>query len=468
MTSNELWRWDADDLAAAIRTGRISSRETVESHLARVAAVNPRLNAVVDLLADAARREADAADQQVARGAELGPLHGVPLTVKINIDYAGRATTNGVVAFKDAIAPADSPVIANWRRAGAVILGRTNTPCFSYRWFTENELHGETINPWGRHATPGGSSGGASAAVAAGISAISHGNDYGGSIRYPAYCTGIVGIRPSFGRVPAFRPSLKEERPLTGQLMAVQGPHARSVRDLRLGLWAMVDGDPTDPWWCPAPQQGPPVARPIRVARLAAPGAAPEVIAALDAASRFLAEAGYAVEQPADAPRIDEAAELWHLLVGNEWRLFSQADIEKLGDAKVRNVVRAITEITPQVDFTAYLKALAQRTWIVRAWSTFLARYPIVLCPVSDMPPLPPDYDQGGRGAVETLMRVQRWQFGFNLTGLPGIAVPTGVNGSTPIGVQLVASRFREDLLFDAADVIEARVGRLTPIDPRG
>ncbi len=465
MAASELWRWDAVDLAAGIRTRKISSREAVDSHLKRVAQVNPRLNAVVDLLTDEARKTADAADAAVKRGDALGPLHGVPVTVKINIDYAGRATTNGVVAFKDAIAPADSPVIANWRRAGAVILGRTNTPAFSYRWFTENDLHGETVNPWGNHITPGGSSGGASSAVASGISSIGHGNDYGGSIRYPAYCTGIVGIRPSFGRVPAYRPSLLEERPLTGQLMAVQGPHARSVRDLRAGLWAMTDGDPRDPWWCPAPQFGPPVARPIRVARLATPGASPEVVAALDAAQRWLGDAGYVVETAKDAPSIDDAALLWRTLVGNEWRLLSTGDIEKYGDAKVRNVVRAMAELIPELDYAGYLKAAAHRTWVLRDWSVFLARCPLVLCPVSDVPPLAPGADQGGKSAMETLLRVQRWQYGFNLCGLPAIACPTGVNGRTPIGVQLVASRFREDLLLDAAEIIESRCGRLTPIE---
>lgn len=466
MTSNEIWRWDAVEIAAAVRSGRISSREATESHLARIAAVDPAINAVADPMAEEALRAADAADAAMRRGEATGPLHGAPVTVKINIDMAGRPTTNGVAAFRDALAPADSPAIANWRKAGAVVVGRTNTPAFSYRWFTENELHGETFNPWGRHITPGGSSGGASAAVAAGISALSHGNDYGGSIRYPAYCTGVFGIRPSFGRVPAFRPSLAEERPLTGQMMAVQGPLARGVADLRAGLWAMAAGDARDPWWVPAPQCGPAAARPIRIARLAAPGAAPQVIAALDRAQAWLEDAGYVVDGPGDAPSPDDAAENWRALVGNEWRLLAQGDIERYGDAGVRNVVRAMTALIAPLDHAAYLKALARRTTLLRAWSEFLERWPIVLCPVSDVPPLPPGFDQGGPPAVETLLRAQRWQYAINLLGLPAIACPTGVEGRTPAGVQLVAGRFREDLLLDAAEVFEARCGRLTPVDP--
>ena len=207
-----------------------------------------------------------AADDARRRGDVLGPLHGVPVTVKVNVDTKGRATTNGVVAFKDNVATEDSPVVANLRKAGALIIGRTNTPAFSVRWFTENDLHGRTLNPWSREHTPGGSSGGASSAVAAGMGAIAHGNDLAGSVRYPAYCTGVVGLRPSFGRVPAFLPSAKEERPLSMAMMSVQGPLARNVADLRLALQAMSAGDARDPWWVPAPLSGPALPRPLRVA----------------------------------------------------------------------------------------------------------------------------------------------------------------------------------------------------------
>ena len=239
---DEPWRWPATELARAIRTRRLSSREAVQACLDRSHAVNPALNAIVDLMADEALAAADAADRAVARGEALGALHGVPVTVKVNVDCRGRATTNGIVALRDAIATEDSPVVANLRRAGAVIFGRTNTPAFSYRWFTENDLHGRTLNPWARERTPGGSSGGASSAVAAGMGPIAHGNDLAGSVRYPAYCTGVYGLRPSFGRVPAFLPSAKEERTTGMQTMSVQGPLARTVADVKtsadmLGEW---------------------------------------------------------------------------------------------------------------------------------------------------------------------------------------------------------------------------------------
>lgn len=241
---NELWRWSAGDLARGIRTRQISSREAVAACLQRTQAVNPTLNAIVQVLEREALAAADEADRAVARGDALGPLHGVPVTTKVNVDQAGLPTTNGVVAFKDVIARDDSPVVANLRKAGAVIFGRTNTPAFSFRWFTDNDLHGRTLNPWSKAHTPGGSSGGASSAVAAGMGPIAHGNDLAGSVRFPASCTGVFGLRPSFGRVPAFQPSAAEERPLAVQLMSVQGPLARTVADIRLALQAMAAADP--------------------------------------------------------------------------------------------------------------------------------------------------------------------------------------------------------------------------------
>ena len=164
----ELWQLDASDLARLIRLGQVSSREAVTSSLARTDVVNPKLNAVVHRMDDEALAAADACDAARARGEVLGALHGVPVTTKINVDQRGHPTDNGAVALKDLIAPDDSPVVANLRKAGAVIIGRTNTPAFSWRWFTDNDLHGRTYSPWDRAITPGGSSGGAAAAVAAG------------------------------------------------------------------------------------------------------------------------------------------------------------------------------------------------------------------------------------------------------------------------------------------------------------
>src|SRR5262249_25866552 len=153
------------------------------------------------VLREQALAEADAADLRMKRGESVGALHGVPVLVKENVDQRGQATTSGVVDFRHLIADADSPPVASLKRAGAVIIGRTNTPAFGLRWETDNALRGPTMNPWDAGRTPGGSSGGTASALAAGMAPLGHGNDYGGSIRFPAYCCGITGLRPTFGRV---------------------------------------------------------------------------------------------------------------------------------------------------------------------------------------------------------------------------------------------------------------------------
>ena len=197
-------------------------------------AVNPRLNAVVDDLGDAALAEAAAADRRLAERGPDGPLHGLPVTVKVNVDQKGRATTNGVTAWRDVIAPDDAPIVRNLKAAGAIIIGRTNTPEFSFRATTVNELHGRTLNPWDDEISPGGSSGGAASAVMSGMGVIAHGNDIGGSLRFPACCTGAATVKPGLGRTPAYNPSAPAERGPLAQIMSVQGAICREVRDVRL------------------------------------------------------------------------------------------------------------------------------------------------------------------------------------------------------------------------------------------
>lgn len=464
----ELWRWDAVELAAAIRSRKISSREAVQSVLGRLDAVNPALNAVTVVLADQALAAADAADVLVKRGEALGPLHGVPVTIKENIDQDGQATTNGVVAFADLIAKADSPPVANWKRAGAVIIGRTNTPAFSVRWHTDNALRGRTFNPWARERTPGGSSGGAAAALASGIAPLAHGNDLGGSIRYPAYCCGVAGIRPTLGRVPAYNATAAEERPPGLQLMSVQGPLARRVRDVRLGLQAMATRDPRDPWWVPAPLDGPAPRRPIRVALCVDPskqGVHPDVAAAVRAAGAALSEAGYAVEE-VDPPDVAGASDCWTALICSETRHVTLPHILKQGDADVIRSVELLLELGLDPDLEGYMKLVAQRATHLRSWMLFFERYPLVVGPVSTEPPFTVGFDVESIRKTREIMRAQRLLVAVNLLGIPAAAVPTGLWSGLPLGVQVIGPRYREDLCLDAAEVIEAQRGLSTPIDP--
>jgi amidase len=463
-----LWRWDAVALATAIRTGTISSREATQSVLARLEAVNPKLNAVTVVLAEQALAAADLADGARRRGEPLGPLHGVPVTIKENIDQAGAATANGVVAFKDVIATSDSPVVASWKRAGAVVIGRTNTPAFSLRWHTDNDLRGRTFNPWHRDRTPGGSSGGAAAALAAGIGPLAHGNDLGGSVRYPAYCCGVAGIRPTLGRVAAYNATVTEERPVGMQLMSVQGPLARRIADVRLGLAAMSARDPRDAWWVPAPHDGPPVARPIRVALSVAPGGGgvdARVAAAVRAAGSALSEAGYAVEE-VEPPDVTGVAGCWSAIVVNEMRHVTQPYIRRYGGADINRSLDFMLAGTPDVDLGGYIKALGERTRHVREWMMFLERYPLVVGPVSTELPFEVGFDTTTAERAEAASRAQRLLVAVNLLGLPAVAVPVGRAGDVPLGVQVIGSRYREDLCLDAAEVIEARHGLPTPIDP--
>lgn len=466
--SNDIWRLDAVDVAEGIGAKRFSAREVVEDALARMAAVNGALNAVTVPLAESALAEADAADKAQARGESLGPLHGVPVTIKENVDQAGCATTNGVVAYEGVMAAEDSPQVANWRMAGAIVIGRTNTPAFSYRWDTDNALRGRTFNPWARQRVPGGSSGGAAAAVAAGIGHLAHGNDYGGSIRYPAYCCGVAGLRPTLGRVPAYNASNKVERAMTAQLMSVQGPIARRVRDLRLGLEAMAARDPHDPWWVPAPLEGLPLERPVRVALAADWGGLslhPDVEAALERAARSLTEAGYAVEN-VSPPGTTRLGGLWRELMVCEMRVLTLEQIERDGDAGIKAASGYMDKLTPPVDLEGYIKGLAERNKWLRDWTLFLEQYPIVLAPCSLEPPFEIGFDTGTAARMAVAMRAQEPLYAINLLGLPSVAVPTGTVDGLPMGVQLVGRRFREDLCLDAAEAIESRHPLATPVDP--
>ena len=245
----------------------MSAVEVTQAHIDRMHAVNPQLNAVVYDMSDSRAGGREGGRQGArARTGKIGPLHGVPITIKENVDIKGRPTPNGVPASSRSSRPTIRPLVRNFRKAGAIILGQTNTPEFSMRGFTDNPLHGLTLNPWDDEITCGGSSGGAASAVAAGIGTIAHGNDIGGSLRWPAHCCGVATIKPTQGRIPAFNPSATVERPMLASLMSAQGPLARSVADVRLGLEVMSRRDPRDPWWVPAPLKGPKPKKPIKVA----------------------------------------------------------------------------------------------------------------------------------------------------------------------------------------------------------
>lgn len=459
--SNELWRMGAVELASRIRAGELSAREVAASVLARMAQVNPRINALPEVMADEALAAADAADRALAAGLAPGALHGVPVTIKVNVDTAGHATTDGIVAAKDNIAKADSPLVAHLRGAGAVIVGRSNTPAFSLRWFTDNDLHGRTLNPFDPSVTPGGSSGGAAAAVATGMGPIAHGNDYGGSIRHPAWACGVVGLRTTPGRVPSYKASAPN-RVITNQMMSVQGPLTRSVRDARLALQVMSQGSAFDPQWTPAPLEHPTPNRPLRVAvfkRHAAYDADPSVIAAIDQAAQWLAAAGCELQE-VEPPHFEEGAQLWRQLVMDDMRRGGLPAVQAMGDAGVRSALRGYLSGLAPLSADALMEAQARRFSICRDWAVMLepeaGGHDVLLMPVSWQRQFAIDADLGEPERVHRLLAAQSPLLGTAMMGLPGLSVPTGMAGALPAGVQIVAGRFREDRCLAVGELVES------------
>ena len=470
MTTSEIWRLNATDLTALTRTGDLSAEDAVQDAINRMHQANPDLNAVVEDLSAEALERARSLDQARATGAAPGPLHGVPVTIKVNVDQKGHATTNGVVALKDVIAPDDAPVVANLQKAGAVVIGRTNTPEFSFRADTDNPLYGRTHNPWGRHISPGGSSGGAGAAVMAGIGALAHGNDIGGSLRFPAAANGAVTVKPGLGRVPAWNPSQTAERGMLAQSMSVQGLLARSAADLHLSMPSLIAADPRDPFHVPMPWRGAVPDGPIKVAftkNTFGYALHPEVEKALDTARDALSDAGYLVGD-IDPPDVFECGRSGYRALMGEVLTLMQGDIEAAGSQTIRDIFGVYFQEFPPITGTELIQMLAKRTHYAREWSLFLQDYPLILCPFLPQPFFKPDRDTEGSEGVHEVLGCAVYSYAMNFLGLPAACVPARLaelpGGPQPINVQVAARRWREDMAVDTAAAIETRVGQMAPV----
>ena len=452
-------------MAQGIREKKFSSEEVMYSVTERMALHNPRLNAVVDDYSDEAIAEAREADRILAAGEVVGELHGVPVTIKSNVDVEGKPTPNGLPAFADLIAPADSPVVSNLKKAGAIIIGRTNTPELSIRFTTDNPLHGRTLNPWHEDASPGGSSGGASSAAAAGFGPIHHGNDIGGSLRCPAFNCGLATVKPTFGRVPAWLPSAPAERGILAQLMSVQGAICREVRDVRLATRLMAQADPRDPFWMPVPFEGwPEESGAIRVgvtSECYGHSIHPEITASIDRAAGYLSDAGFAVEQ-VTTPSVDDAANCWLRYLGNELKSFLMPVAREHGSKTVQKILEWYFEIGEVDDAEDYRIGIKERTAMTREWDVFLDKYPLVLSPYFLQQTPEWNCDTKSLEEMRTLFQSGIYSLGTNWLSLPAGVVPIGLVEELPAGVQIIGRRFREDLILDAMESIEARVGVLT------
>jgi amidase len=464
----ELWQLGALEIAAAVRNGETTSREVLDALVDRIDAVNGDLNAVVALLGDEAVKAADEADRAVADGAPLGPLHGVPITVKENIDVAGWPTTQGVPALAEAVPPIDAPVVERMRAAGAIPFARTNLPDFGLRVHTDSSLRGLTRNPWNPDVTAGGSSGGEASALASGMTPLGLGNDLGGSLRNPAHCCGIAAIKPSSGVVPDASSIPPEDAPITFQLMAVQGVMARHVADLRAGLLAVAGSHQRDPLSLPVTLT--PAARDarLRIAVIPEPpngSTDPGVATAIRRTADALADAGHEVAEAAPSSYA-RSVELWAELLLPDLRA-----VRPLFDELMSDDARAFLDFAnaylPPIETADWSMLFLERHAVARDWAGFFDSWDVLLTPTWTQPPFAHGADVSSFDAALATLELMRPVLPANLLGLPAAVVPAGVVDGLPVGAQFTGNRFADLVVLAAAEAVEDVFGPITPIDPR-
>ena len=454
---DELIYASAKSIAKAIQDKKVSAVEVVEAHLNRIEEVNPQLNAVVQLAADRARSEAMQADESLAKGESKGPLHGVPITLKDSIDTEGVITTGGTTGRKSFVPERDSTVAARLRGAGAILLGKTNTPELTLAGETENLIYGRTNNPYDVSRSPGGSSGGAGAILASGGSPLDMGSDTGGSIRGPAHFCGIAGIKPTSGRVPRTGHIIPYGLGAVDYLTQI-GPMARFVEDLAMALPIISGPDWRDPGIVPAPLRDPQDVeiRGLRIAVHTDNGLktpTQETIDAVRKAAEALAEAGAAVEEnlPEALSRVPDLLNLG----GGDGRAWTRRLLDKYGTTEVHPWLQRRFDEAKEIPVGEYTALLEQRDEYRSDMLGFMEHYDAILAPASATPALP----HGSSFDEE-----HRYNFtycgAYNLTGWPGAVVRGGTSpDGLPIGVQVIARPWREDVALAAIQYLETALG---------
>lgn len=462
----ELWEQSALELADQIRSGDVTSRAVVEAHYARIDEVNGSLNAIVRRLDESALAAADAADEAVERGDVLGRFHGVPITVKENIDLTGSPTTQAVPAFAEAVPLVDAPVTERMKAAGAIPIARTNLPDFGLRVSTDSSLHGLTRNPHHPDRTAGGSSGGEASSIASGMSPLGLGNDIGGSLRNPAHCCGIASIKPSIGVVPRASALPPEDSTLSFQQMAVEGTMARRVADVRAAFEVVAGAHHRDPTSLPVNLTALGDGERLKIAVLADPPGGkthPEIAAAVRSAGDRLADAGHDVIEVAP-PMYEETIDFWAALLMQDIAVMRPMLDMVLGDA-AKAILDALFETSPEVTMESMVMLQTERNKAMRLWTDFFATHPILVTPTWAMPAFEhgADLTHGEEVIRDTLRPVTP----VNFLGLPAAIVPHGVADGLPVGVQVIGDRFTDLRCLDIAAQIEAAAPPITPIDPR-
>ncbi|HTU33148.1 MAG TPA: amidase, partial [Candidatus Acidoferrum sp.] len=423
------------EMADAIRKRQISSAELVEAHIARIEQVNPRLNAYVHTHFHGGRQEAKDADAAISAGSAgwesgtLGRLHGVPISMKSCIDVRGWRCECGSRLRRDYVACADAPLVARLRAAGAIILGNTNTPEFLMAWETDNALFGRTNSPWDLDRTPGGSSGGEAAAIASGCSAGGIGSDGGGSIRVPAHFSGICGLKPTPGRVPATGHFPGSAGPFAN--LGVVGPMARTVADVQQMFEVVAGPDPGDPCAAPVPLRrwSDAEIRKLRVGYFAdhelAP-VTPETATAVRKGAEVLRAQGFEVVEWIPE-NLDRAWRLWWNLFGRAGQMAFSPMLEGHDEemSPLLRQFRAGVAQQPPLSATELLDTLLERDVLRARFLAKMEEFPILLCPVSSIPALRHGERewtiQGQKVKYLKAMAYSQW---FNLLGTPGAVVP--------------------------------------------
>jgi aspartyl-tRNA(Asn)/glutamyl-tRNA(Gln) amidotransferase subunit A len=445
-------------VAAAVAAREVSVSEVVDAALARLAAVEPRINAFAERMDDAAREAARAAGQAVMQGAPLGPLHGVPLTVKDNVPMAGHRLGNGSRAGLEVTAGADAAVVTRLRAAGAIVIGRTTLPEFAHRVMTDSPTWGVTRNPWNLAHTPGGSSGGASASLAAGVTPLAVGTDGGGSLRFPASCTGTIALKPTLGTVP------NDTAPDGFGNYAFVGPMARHAADAALMLSVMAGPLTADPYShgraAPAGAVAPEgAARGLRIGWIEHVGpyrTAPEVSGPCTAALRALEGEG-AVVAPLAAPCLDAVYETYQVIATAAHAARLGPVVERWGEA-ITPAFRDSVAIGARWSAVELVRAQDRRTALYRAVQALFAGCDLMATPTTTVPP--PTVETNGAIASDWYAAAAGALYPFNLTGNPASSVPAGFTAEgLPIGLQLVAPWYAEQRILDVAALLEARLG---------
>ncbi len=462
-SDTELWKLSAVDMAERIASREVSASEVMASVVARIEATNPHLNAITVGCTDEAVAAAADADRVLAAGEPVGPLHGVPVTIKENVDVAGQATPNGVAGFVDLMATEDAPLVRNLRNAGAIVVGRTNTPEFSMRATTDNPLRGRTRNPWDDEASPGGSSGGAGSACAAGMGPLHHGNDIGGSLRFPSTANGTCTVKPTAYRIPVYNSSAAVERGAFAGGISVQGIIARHAADVRLATEVMIAPDPRDPISPPVPWKGPDLGELPTVAVTSQSHGYdihPEIVAQVGMAADQLRDAGYKIVEVDPPPVIEPAGEWFRALI-TEMKVTMDSAIREYGSETIRQIFDWYFDRSEILDRDDYIAAVSDRARLMRDWNLFLDEHPLLLTPFLMRPLYDWNYDAQSRENVDDLFDSAIYSTGINYLGLPAGVIGTGLVDDRPSAVQIVGRRFREDLICDAMEAIEDRNGVL-------